>query len=282
MILARELNFRRAAELAHITQPTLSAQIQNLEENLGVALFVRGTRNVALTPAGHSYLADTRRIMSDFDLAQSRARRASAGEVGHLSIGFSGLTPLDTLPALIHSLRVYYPDVGLDLLEMTTREQMLKLSDGKLDAGIIRSPRPPVAVLSHTLAEDRHLVAIPATHPLAGSTTLQLGTLSDQNWVMPPRDQAPDIHDLIISTCAAAGFAPHIVQSAQLTTTLVALVAAGVGVAIVPPIARALQIENVRYLELSPPIRTRTWLIWTKQQLSINPALPNLINHLCQ
>ncbi len=236
--VAEELHFGRAAARLHVAQPPLSRQIQSLERELGVPLFIRRNRRIELTTAGHVFLEGARRTVDAAELAARDAQRAGRGEIGRLALGFVGSATYAVLPALLHSFRTRYPDVELSLQAMTTQEQVAAFQQRSIHIGILRPPIGERMLALHTIARESLLIVLPESHPLAHSEQVRLAALADEPLILYPRADGPGIHDAIVSLCLQAGFTPRIVQEAAEMTTIAGLVAGGIGLALVlAPIA---------------------------------------------
>ena len=270
---AEELHFGRAARRVHVAQPSLSRQIKLLERELGVRLFDRDTRRVRLTGAGREYLAEARGLLSRLTVAAETARRAERGELGRLGIGFVYLVALDVLPSLLRRFRASYPDVKLELHELSTEAQIAGVRDGSLDVGIVRTPSAIRALAVARIHRDEQVVALPATHPLAAGTSVKLKELRAERFIMFPRNDGTAMYDAIVGACAKAGFSPHIVQEAHLYTTIVSLVAAGIGIAILPGVSARIRHDGVVYRRLLPRLPVDTGLVWNADEAMSKPAL---------
>ena len=259
--LADELNFGRAALREGMRQPPFSQQISKLEEELGVRLFERTTRQVRLTPAGEAFVAEARTSLAHAELAAESARRAGRGEAGRLAIGFVGSATNLTLPRVLRRFRARHPGVQVELRELTTAQQAEELRQGRLDVGLLHAPPagPAAEVLStRTVARELLLAVLPAGHPHATHKVLPTGMLAGEPFVMFPRRFGTALHDQIIGVTRAAGFEPRVVQEAVQMQTIVGLVAAGLGVSIVPESVARLRRGDVVFRPLSPATRVVT------------------------
>jgi DNA-binding transcriptional LysR family regulator len=231
--VAEELHFGRAAQRLFIAQPSLSIQIRALERAVGVPLLARTNRRVQLTAAGRVFLEGASRTLAEVDRAVHDARRAHRGEIGQLSLGFVGSAAYEALPRLLRAFRSAYPEVELRLQSMTTREQIAALAERRLDVGLLRLPIEDPTLAWRVVTTEPLVAVLPATHPLAGQTTVPLASLADEPFILYPRADSPRIRDTIIALCHHAGFSPTIVQESGEMQTILGLVAGGVGVALV-------------------------------------------------
>ena len=231
--VAEELHFGRAAARLHMAQPPLSRQIQMLERELGVSLFVRRNRRVDLTTAGQTFLEGASRTLETADLAVRDAQRAARGEIGRLALGFVGSAAYAVLPSLLRAFRMRYPAVELSLQAMTSQEQVVAFQQRRIHIGILRPPVGERMLTLHPVARESLVVVVPESHPLAQFERVPLAALADQPLILYPRADGPGIHDAIVSLCLHAGFTPRIVQEAAEMTTIAGLVAGGIGIALV-------------------------------------------------
>lgn len=238
--VAEELSFTRAATRLRVAQPHLSQEIRRLEREVGTALFTRDRRRVALTAAGRAFLSHARLILSGSAEAVRAAQRASRGETGRARIGFASSAGFGILPDAVRRFRLQYPDVELVLLECNSNEQIDLLSSGAIDVGLLHPPHSTEPALElETLLVVPLMAALPEGHPLAERRRIALEALKDEPWVFFPRAVASRLYDEIIRVCTEAGFAPRIAQEASKLSTIVSLVASGLGVSLVPmPLAR--------------------------------------------
>ncbi|MDX1888882.1 LysR family transcriptional regulator [Mycolicibacterium sp. 050158] len=251
--VAEELHFGRAAERLHIAQPPLSQQIRQLERELDVALFTRSTRRVELTPAGTAYLKRAIAILDAADDAAQQARRIAAGTEGHLSIGCVGSATYSVLPQLVRALREELPLVEIGIRgEMLAPAQLDALRAGEIDIALLRPPVDDVSIRSETLRRDRLIVAVPSGHRLVERDAMTVGDLRDEDFIAHTGRGRSVMGDLLAAVCADAGFAPRVRHEVSETSTLVTLVAAGLGVAVVPAPTADLDVVGVTYRPLEP------------------------------
>jgi DNA-binding transcriptional LysR family regulator len=251
--VAEELSFTRAAARLHIAQPPLSIQIRALEQEVGARLFDRDQRHVYLTQAGKHLLDRARGILASVEAAKAEVRYAELGEVGSLQLGYAPsamFTP--ALPSAIKQFQNAFAHVQLTLHEMTSLDQLNGLHYRTLDAGIVR--KSDVAVPSGILVEEwcrTPLVAAMANdHALAKKRVIAIGDLRDQPLIMYPRESGIGLYWQVLRLCASAGFRPQIVREVQELTTIVGLVDAGVGIAIVPADTGSIHLDGVSYVAL--------------------------------
>lgn len=252
--VAEEGHVTRAAERLGIQQPPLSQQIKALETELGVQLFHRRPRGVALTPAGESLLLDARRILAEVGSALARCRRTARGEQGRVAVGFTASAPFH--PFVMRSVRDFrggHPLVDVTLEEGGTAELVAALRDERLDVAFVRSAVPEEEGISvDDLIEEPMVAALPRRHRLAkqGRGGLPLARLAGEPFVLYRRASGPGLYDAIVGACQAAGFTPHTEQEAPRITATLNLVAAGLGVTLVPQSLCSLQAGAITYRPL--------------------------------
>jgi DNA-binding transcriptional LysR family regulator len=256
--LAEDLHFTRAASRLHVAQPALTKRIQQLERALGVRLFVRTRRSVRLTADGELLLEKARQVLRAADDLTTTARRLREGEIGRLRIGFTPSAPHHVLPALMRTFRRWHPEVTCVLSEASSDDQVRQLIDGDLDIGILRPPAAcPPLLLCTTFLEEPYVAVLPRNHRLAGARAVSLADLSSESFVLIARRVVAAIHDQILAACAAEGFTARVAQEASHIHAVVALVAAGCGVSLLPRSAAELGVRDVVCKPLRQnPLRT--------------------------
>lgn len=252
LAVADELHFGRAAERLHMAQPPLSQQIRQLERHLGVQLFARNTRSVELTSAGQAMIAPARRVLADVEDAERAARAGGRGEYGRVTIGFAGASSNSALPVLARAVRSTFPNIELEMHgQLYANAALARLVDGTLDLGFIRLPFIAPGVHYQVIEREQLVVALPEDHPLASRAELSLRDLANEPWVTFPADSGSSVQSLLQQVCLAAGFAPNVVQAAPDSYTIIALVAAHVGVTLtLTSVMRANLGESVAYRPL--------------------------------
>ena len=238
LAVAETLSFRRAAERLNMAQPPLTAAIRQMEQDLGVRLIERGNRVTGLTAAGHVLQEEAGRTVLQAERAVLLTRRAGAGMLGSLRLGFLASATRHLLPTLLARFRASHHDVVLTLAEQPTARQVSALLEDRQDVGLIALPIPPgteTRIATRTLLHSRFVAAIPSTHALAGDDRpLKLAMLAAEPWVLFPSTEGPGLASTILGACAQAGFSPQVVQQAIQMDTIIGLVAAGIGVSLVP------------------------------------------------
>jgi DNA-binding transcriptional LysR family regulator len=255
LAVAETLHFGRAAKKLGIAQPPLSQQIRRLEALLGAPLFERTTRGVALTPAGlvlRERVAGTLARIAD-DLEQTR--RVARGEEGRLTVAFSGSVMFTALPTAIQQYRRAYPRVEVQLREMWTSEQLRSLTDGAIDVALMRDSGRHPELNTSSLLHEPFQVVLPAEHPLRRHRSIDVAAIAGEPFVLFARRMGPLAFDRTVRCCLDAGFQPQIVQEAPQFPTLIRLVAAGLGVSLVPACVATIAIPGAIYR----PIRSRRW-----------------------
>ncbi|WP_280831333.1 LysR substrate-binding domain-containing protein [Mycolicibacterium frederiksbergense] len=251
--VAEELHFGRAAEQLRVAQPALSQQVRQLEKEVGVALLNRTTRHVSLTVAGRAYLDRVISILDAVEQAGEHARRLADGTEGRLVIGCVGSATYSLLPSLVRELRHRQPGIEVSVRgEMLAPAQLAALRSGEIDLALLRPPISDPDVVTEVVRRDRLIVALPAGHSLAAHRTLGVAMLRDEDFISHAGRGRSVMGSLLLAICADAGFTPCVRHEVEETSTLLTMVAAGLGVAIVPDPTAALDIAGVCYRPLDP------------------------------
>jgi DNA-binding transcriptional LysR family regulator len=249
--VAEELHFGRAAARVGIAQPALSQQVRRLEAMVGFELLTRSTRSVALTPAGSALLPHARRSLAEADLAVAAAGRAARGEIGHLTVGFIETAAVSLIPAAVRGFRARHPGVTLSLRELSVDAQLHGIRARTLELGVVRSPVDAADLEVEAVAEDRLLAAVPASHALAPAGPITVGELADEPLVALSREVVPGLHDQVISLFADHHRSAQITQEATSIQAVMGLVAAGLGIAVLPSSVRSLSRDGIAFVDLS-------------------------------
>jgi len=281
--VAEELHFGRAAARLHMTQPPLSQAIAALEDLLGAPLFLRNRRAVALSPAGSALLPEAKRMLAEADTLPELVRRAAAGEAGRLAIAFITSADYSVLPPFLRRYSERYPDVHLSLREATSDVQVEELLRGRIDAGFLIPPLPDraLAELDYLKVLDEPLIlCAPAGLALPpGDAPVRLQDLPHLPLIIFPREVSPALHDAILSCWRAAGITPAVGQQAIQMQTIVSLVSAGMGLALVPQSVSNLMRPGVEYRALADPTpRVDTGIAWRRDNPS--PVLQGFLELL--
>ena len=236
--VAETLNFRRAAERLNIAQPALSRTVRQLEEALGTRLMERTNRWVELTEAGQVFLDGSRRTLASAERALADVRKASAGEKGHLAIGYTDFAISGALPRLMQEFRSHYPEITIELVHMVTSVQLEALSRDEIQVGMMTGPLSEPG-LDHVTVQNERLVAIlPDDHPLARLDAVPLERLAGEPFVTGQPAFWRHYLNHMLAVCQTAGFQPRIVQEAYNSEGIFGLVAAKMGVTLLVEGAR--------------------------------------------
>lgn len=276
--VAETRHFGRAAERLHMAQSPLSQAIRQLEAQLGATLFDRTTRRVDLTAAGEEFLRDARRILESVDAAAARVRLVEEGSTGMLRIGATGLTAYRQLPQLARIAARELPGLVLRYLpDLLTPAQELALAEDRIDLGLLRPPVRSTDLTVRTISRERLMLAVPQGHRLAGDEPVALATLRDEAFVVyGTRDSVVDT--TVTQACLAAGFLPRRAHEVSETSIMLTLVAAGLGVALLPESVLGLRVDGVRYVPVADDVEIEVALAWRTGDPS--PALARLLSAL--
>lgn len=276
--VAEELHFGRAASRLNMTQPPLSRQIQVLEHTIDALLLERTSRSVRLTAAGRSFLPEAKRILKLSEGAAQVARRIALGKAGSLKIGFTAATAYSFLPDLVKACRARLPEIDLSLKEMVSGDQLEALDSGQIDVGLMRPPVVRPEFNSVRVATEPLLAAIPDGHPLSMAKVISLKDLDAQPFIMYSPYESRYFYELLTAQFNKAGVLPRYVQHLSQIHSVLALVRAGLGLAVVPQAAASLNFAGVNLcaMEVRPACPVELFLVWPRSQE--NPLLPMLIN----
>jgi DNA-binding transcriptional LysR family regulator len=279
VVVAREGSFTRAAATIPVAQQSLSAQIRSLERQVGAPLFDRGPRGVKLTEVGRVLLDETRPLVTKADRAFDRVRRAAVGERQVLTVGYLPSVGNYVVPPLVRAFTSTHPNIALSTEDLPIAALVDGLRSGRLDAGLTRPPLVDDLATEVVLSEPVAAV-VPTGHRLAGAESLQLADLATESWVLTARSSWEPWHRKYDEDFAAAGFVPKIVQRGTSVQSLLALVAAGIGITRLPLSARSLRDTGVAFI----PLRGETAdvvVAWNDDHpRPAVRALPNLIQTL--
>lgn len=251
--VAEELNIGRAAARLHISQPPLTRQIQQLEEQLGVQLFVRTPKGVELTQAGALFLDEARNISTLLELAIERTKRAGQGKLGRLDIGIFGTSVLGAIPQILQRFRDEHPDVRVVLHTMSKHEQLAALRQRRITIGFNRMLTPQPDICTELIIQEPLFLAVNETHPLRQRPDLSFGDLAGWPLVLFAAGTHPNFVDRVIELAKTHRFTPEISQIVGDAIAAVALVAGGFGITLLPQSATALSLPGVEFLPFAHP-----------------------------
>lgn len=264
--VAEELHFGHAAARLNISQPPLSQQIQILEQQIGARLFARTNRSVSLTDAGKQFLADSQQILSQVEDAAARAARLHHGETGELRIGFTSSAPfIKAVSDTLSTFRHRYPDVHIQTRETNTREQIVPLNEGALDLGLMRNTQLPETLVWERVLREPLLAMVPRDHPLASQPGVSLRELAREPFVFFDPHVGTGLYDDILGLMRRYDLTPVITQEVGEAMTIIGLVAAGLGVSILPASFRRVQLLEMCWLPIEEQDAvSEMWLVWSK------------------
>lgn len=276
IVLAEELNFSRAAQRLHIAQPPLSQQIRSLENELGLQLFDRTTRPLQLTPAGQVFLEKARQVFTQVEQATVLAKRASRGEIGQLRVGINTSIANSVLPDILRTFCDRFPEVELVLHEQASYQQLQELCDRHIDVGFVnlhhlQSIDENDDTLSFiSILQEPFVIVLPEGHPLAQQTQVSLKALANELFILPPAHLPSGLYYQITSLCQHVGFSPKVRQEATWMSTVLSLVAGGVGISLLPANAQNLQRTGVvfRLIQEQSPIFQMA-MVWRRNDSCI-------------
>jgi DNA-binding transcriptional LysR family regulator len=250
VVLAEELHFGRAASKLAITQPPLSSAIKALEEELDVQLFIRDSKHVELTQAGEAFLAEARQILEQVTRASKVAKTVARGMRGRLEVGVTGSLLYRGVPEIVKQFNQEMPDVDVVLKEMSSSEQLNELLRGQIHVGFVNAVTVPPQLESVSMRHDEFVLCLPNDDPRAQAECADLKLFADEQFVMFSRDVAPANYDNVIAIFSKAGIHPKTVHAARQWLTIVAMVAKGLGVSLVPRSLAHSRVDGVKFLKL--------------------------------
>jgi DNA-binding transcriptional LysR family regulator len=279
--VAEELHFGHAARRLRIAQPALSRQIQALERELEVMLLLRNRRRVQVTPAGQVFLERSRLLLSRAEDAIVAAQRVSEGTSGSLKLGFVGSATYDAIPSILRSFHQIAPQVELTLSEMTVHAQLEALAEKRIDLGFLRLPARTEGLVFRAVSREALLIALPSSHSLAQLPVLRLSSLAGEPFILYPDHPRPSWAEFIVGLCQQAGFRPTVAQRTVEIQTTLSLVAAGMGVSVVPACVSNIPRKDVVYRRLSG-VRARTQLLAAYRAEDTSPVLRGFLKLMWQ
>jgi DNA-binding transcriptional LysR family regulator len=277
VVVAEELHFTRAAERLHMAQPPLSYQIQRLEQELGVQLFERNHHQVQLTEAGKILYDEARRLFGQMEQTVRLVQKTGLGNAGLLTLGFVPSASNSALPPILKAFQRQFPEIRLFLKEMNPDEVVRGLHDHRIDVGMLFLPLDDGELQSQPVQRESFLAVLPATHAQAMQSQITLRSLADERFIIPHRYSAvPGLFTHVMNICREASFVPKTVQEVWLMQTVIGLVAADMGVSVVPASVRHLNRTGVVYKPLQDvTLEIEMGVIWQR-----NNTLPVLQSFL--
>jgi DNA-binding transcriptional LysR family regulator len=268
--IAEERHFGRAAKRLGISQPPLSRQIQQLEAELGVKLLVRNARSVSLTQAGVRYLSEIQPHLAGLNRAHAAVRATNGKLAGKLRVGFMSNLAYGPMPDLVQAMKKKAPHIRMELLELPGPEQLRLIRKQRLDVGFVALPISNLELKFRLVMREPLVAALPVNHPLARGPTVSLQALAKDDFIFCPRFQATGVHELILDLCRARGFDPHVVHESSSSQATMELIAAGVGISIVPESASVHKQAGVVFKPLAgkPPMM-ETAAVWQDEAMNL-------------
>ena len=264
------LSFTRAAAKLHLTQPSLSRQIQDLEEEIGVRLLDRSRQGAALTTAGKSFLADARRVLAHGVQIVESVQQLDRQEKRDLNIGYVANLIYDLLPATLTAFQTAFPTVPVHLYDMTCGDQLRALADGRIDVGFVGSweVNERNGIHARPIAAYKTLAALPKNHHLARRSTVRLKDLEPMFFVGISEQGRPGYRQWLSETCGQAGYKPKVLQEADLDRPVLDAVAGGLGVALLPEPVKKIRHPKVVFRPIKPALVTPFWIAWREENTS--------------
>jgi DNA-binding transcriptional LysR family regulator len=274
--VAEELSFTRGASRVHIEQAPLSQSIRRLEKEIGAKLFVRNTRGVELTVGGLAFLDVARTVVDALSEGLRAAKNSAHGTKDQLAIGFVASAAFDFVPKLARDFKLSYPQIALSLRQLGSEEQIELVGRRELDGAFVRPRQMPKTFACIPVSRVRFVCAVWSTHHLAKRRQVRISELKDEPFLMLTSEPKTHVSAQIGSIFEAAGFSPSVVMETNFFHTMIELVSASLGIAIVPTTIRDLNVRGVRFIELKD-VRTEAGMDFIWREGSISPPLLNLI-----
>ena len=271
--VAEELNFTRAAEKLRLAQPSLTRQIHNLEEELGVRLLDRSRNQVSLTEEGKRFLVDAKRLVASSLESVQAVQRFSRGESGQLNLGYLFKFNFDLLPTTLRTFYQACPDIAVNLFDMSPAEQLRALEARKIDLGFV-GLRPPTSekeasgLVWECVAHHNVVVVLPARHPLIKKSKIKITDLKSQFFVAMSEETHPGSRHWLSGLCQQVGFTPRILQDVDLESGIMTFVAEGLGVTLAREQIKKLPHPGVVFRPLEPPAEADYWIAWHRDNHS--------------
>lgn len=280
LAVAEEKHFGRAARRLDMSQPPLTEQIQALEQALKVKLFERSRRGAQLTPVGEAILPAVRKFANQLESLELAVREAVAGRSGVLTIGAVSSAMFDILPPLIETLKTDHPDLTVSVKELDSVEAIPLLESGDVDLAFARlEGELGGSIQTLPLSQDRLMVAMPRSHPRAGSTRIRLAALAEEDFVMFSRQVSPVHFDSLVASCRSNGFTPRILHEVRSVASQIAFVGCGQGIALVPASLRKVAPPNVVFRPLKEHLSVVTTAVaWSATRA--NPMVQSAVDVL--
>ncbi len=253
LALADELHFGRAAQRLAISQPPLTVAIQQLEAEVGAALFLRSSRGVQLTAAGEALVPAAQAALDQAAQALHAARDAASGQTGRLGVGFAGTMLYRGLPQMLRRFRVDHPRLQLALRELSSSEQIVELQHARLDAGFVHVPRAPEGLAQLLVSSQPFVACLPEAHALARRRALPIVALAGEPFALISRSASPDYYARIVNACQAAGFQQPPLHELRHWLSVVSLVAQGLAVALVPEALQQARVSGAVFVPVQDP-----------------------------
>lgn len=277
IVLEEELHFGRAADRLSITQPPLSGAIKGLEEDIGVRLFDRNSKHVSLTSASAAFLTEVQQIMQRIERAESIAQAVSGGVRGVIEVGVTGSLFYREVPKIMAHFRNAFPEVETTLLEMASAKQLDALLHGRIRGGFLNAGAVPPQLKFLRLKDDPFVACLPSSHKFARAKSVTLDVLANEEFVMFSRAVAPANHDNVIAVFSRAGVHPRTVHAARQWLTIIAMVANGLGVSIVPKSLARTEARGVSFVPLSAKTDTMFPVVFAWNSAFENETVKSLI-----